>query len=108
MTKKDDSNTAENALPTMDQLRAMIDEVDRAIILAFGVRQRLSRNMGILKRSQKNAVVDPLREEEVKALWKKRAIEQHVRPELALMILDFLLSESRKIQEDLNNSTDAL
>jgi chorismate mutase len=100
MTKKDDPKTAEKKVPTIDELRAMIDEVDRALLMAIGLRQKLSKNIGILKKVQKSEVVNPLREEEVKALWKKRAVEQGVRPELALMTLDFLLSESRRIQEE--------
>ncbi len=99
MTKKNDSQE-EKKVPTVDELRAMIDETDRALLMAIGVRQKMSKNIGILKKVQKSAVIDPIREEEVKALWKKRAVEQEVRPELALMILDFLLSESRRIQEE--------
>ena len=86
-------------LPTIAEIRENIDEADEIILRALAARMKCAKHLKILKDQMGLKIADPKREEALKAQWKKRAAELGFAPELALMILDFILSESRRIQE---------
>ncbi len=86
-------------IATIAEIRAAIDEADSLLIRALGARFRGVDFLRRLKSMQKMRVEDPAREQQLKDKWKKEAREAKVPEHLALLMLDFILSESKKIQE---------
>lgn len=84
---------------TLQEVRRAIDDADEVLIRALGARLRAVAHLQTLKKSEKLPIEDPEREETIKAQWKDRAKRAGVSPELALLILDFILSESKRIQK---------
>lgn len=84
---------------TLEEIRRAIDEADEILIRALGARFRAALHLQKLKADGKLPVEDPEREEVLKSLWKDRAKRVDVSPELALLILDFILTESKRIQQ---------
>lgn len=83
---------------TIPTLRAAIDEADDIILRALGARFRAVHHLKELKRETGMQVESASREAELKSRWKKKAKELDIPEELALLILDFLLTESKRIQ----------
>lgn len=84
---------------TVGEIRAAIDEADSLLIRALGARFRGVDFLRRLKKIEKIRIEDPVREQELKAKWKKEARESKVPEHLALLMLDFILTESKNIQE---------
>lgn len=86
--------------PTIEELRLAIDAADEIIIRALQARFRAIEALHDLKSGAGMPVEDLGREENVKALWKAHAKALNVPEHLALLILDFILAESKKLQSD--------
>lgn len=84
----------------LPELRKAIDDADEIILRAIAARFAGIEQMKIVKAGKKMPVEDTKREEELKKKWKKRAKELGIREELALLILDFLISESKRLQSE--------
>ena len=84
----------------LSELRKAIDDADEIILRAIAARFEGARQIKELKKEKKIPVRDPEREEVIKSHWKKRSDELSIRQELALLVLDFLLEESRRIQSE--------
>ncbi|MDD5054755.1 MAG: chorismate mutase [Candidatus Peribacteraceae bacterium] len=84
---------------TVGEIREAIDEADSLLIRALGARFRGVDFLRRLKKFERIRIEDPVREQELKAKWKKEARECKVPEHLALLMLDFILSESKRIQE---------
>ncbi len=87
-----------NDIATLAEIRDLIDEADKLLLLTLGKRFRAVGFLRKLKNATGIRIEDKEREEAVKDLWRKRAKESNVPEELALLILDFILSESKRIQ----------
>lgn len=87
-----------SAPATLAEIRTAIDDADEIILRALGARMKAVKFLKALKQQAGMKIVDLKREEVVRATWKKRAEELGIAPELALIILDFLLSESKRVQ----------
>lgn len=85
---------------TIATLREAIDEADEILLRALGARLRAVRLLKNVKSDTGMRVESASREAELKAQWKKRAKELKIPEELALLILDFLLTESKRIQSE--------
>lgn len=86
-------------IATLEEIRDLIDEIDKILLLTLGKRFRAVGFLRNLKNATGIRIEDAKREEAVKALWKKHAKEANVPQELALLILDFILVESKRAQE---------
>jgi chorismate mutase len=84
---------------TVDEVRAAIDEADTLLIRALGARFRAVQFLLGIKKAGKMSIEDKARESQLKEKWKKEAKQQKVPEHLALLMLDFILSESKRIQE---------
>ena len=82
----------------LPELRKAIDDADEIILRAIAARFAGIEHLKIVKGQRKLPVEDLKREEQIRNRWKKRAAELGIREELALVILDFLLSESKRLQ----------
>lgn len=82
----------------MQEIRKAIDDADEILLRALATRFRAVAHMKELKRDAQMQIESSSRETELKALWKKRAKTYGVSEELALLILDFILSESKRVQ----------
>lgn len=82
----------------LSELRKAIDDADEIILRAIAARFAGVEQLKDLKKRRKLPVEDPKREAELKTRWKKRADQLGIREELALVILDFLLSEGKRLQ----------
>ncbi len=82
----------------LPELRKAIDDADEIILRAIAARFAGIEQMKAVKTEKKMPIEDPKREQQLKKRWKNRAAELGIREELALVILDFLLSESKRLQ----------
>lgn len=85
---------------TIPIIREAIDEADDILLRALATRFRAVRHLRDIKRQADIQVESPSREEEIKERWKAKAKELDLSPELVLLILDFLLTESKRIQSE--------
>lgn len=83
---------------TIPQIRAAIDEADDILLKALSARFRAIRHLALIKKDIDMQIESPSRETELKERWKKKADELGVPSPLALLILDFILAESKRIQ----------
>ncbi len=88
----------ENEHLTIPLIRQAIDEADDILLKALAARFRAIRHLKIIKNETEMQIESPSREAELKARWKAKAQELDILPELALLILDFVLAESKRIQ----------
>ena len=86
-------------IATLADIRDAIDETDSLLIRALGARFRSVDFLRRLKSMQKMRIDDPVREQHLKDKWKREAKEYKVPEHLALLMLDFILAESKRIQE---------
>ncbi len=83
---------------TIHGIRSVIDDADDILLKALAARFRAIRHIKEVKRETGMQVESTSREAELKDKWKKRALELNIPQELALLILDFILAESKRIQ----------
>ncbi len=83
---------------TIHGIRSVIDDADDILLKALAARFRAIRHIKEVKRETGMQVESTSRETELKDKWKKRAQELNIPQELALLILDFILAESKRIQ----------
>lgn len=84
----------------LPELRKAIDDADEIILRAIAARFEGARQLKVVKQERKLPVEDLKREDVLKTRWKKRAKELGIREELALLVLDFLIVESKRIQTE--------
>lgn len=84
----------------LPELRKAIDDADEIILRAIAARFEGAKQLKVVKQEQKLPVEDLKREDALKTRWKKRAKELGIREELALLVLDFLIAESKRIQSE--------
>jgi len=84
---------------SIEQLRAAIDDADEILLRALGARFKAVSLLHAAKKKEGLPSEDKEREAFVKNQWKKRARELDVSPELALLMLDFILAESKRRQQ---------
>lgn len=83
---------------TVASIREAIDDADAILLKALAARFRAVKCLAMLKSASGRAVEDTGREKELKAKWKQQAKKLNVTEELALLMLDFILAESKKVQ----------
>lgn len=83
---------------TIPVIRTAIDEADDILLKALATRFRAVRHLKEIKRETGMQVESPSRETELKEKWKKKSQELDIPTELALLILDFILAESKRLQ----------
>lgn len=84
--------------PTIAELRLAIDAADEIIIRALEARFRAVESLHELKTAANLPVEDTKREEQIKAHWKASAHDHKIPESLALLMLDFILAESKRLQ----------
>ncbi len=83
----------------LSEVRRAIDEADDILLKALAARFRAVEYLKQLKRAEKKPVNDPARELQLKERWKERARSLGLKEELALLMLDFILTESKRVQK---------
>ena len=86
-------------IATLQDIRAMIDMADEMILRGLSARFKGVEFLRRLKKLNSLRITDPARERELKDRWKKLAKEMKVPEPLALLILDVILVESKRLQE---------
>lgn len=79
-------------------IRRAIDEADDILLKALAARFRAIRHLRDIKKATGMQVESLSRETELKTRWKTKAEELDLSPQLALLILDFILTDSKEIQ----------
>ena len=86
-------------MPSIEQLRQQIEQTDSEIIEKLAARQELSKQIGQLKRVEKKAIIDPLREKNqfngYAALCEKHKLPYTV----VQQVFEIIIAHSRKIQQ---------
>jgi|GEM_PF-1309306 len=85
---------------TISDVRRAIDEADDILLKALAARFRATGRLKQLKRAEKKPVEDPERERQLKERWKERARLLGLKEELALLMLDFILTEAKRVQRE--------
>lgn len=80
------------------EVRRAIDEADAIFLKALAARFRAVRHMKTVKNASGISAEDLSRETVLKDLWREQARDLDIPVELALLILDCVLVESKKIQ----------
>lgn len=83
---------------TIPTVRAAIDDADDILLKALAARFRAIRHLKEIKRETGMQIESTSREAELKDKWKKKAHDLNIPSELALLILDFILAESKRLQ----------
>lgn len=86
---------------TIPVLREAIDDADDILLKALAARFRAIRHLRDIKRDTDMKVESPSREAELKQTWKAKAQKLEIPEELALLMLDFILAESKRVQSSL-------
>lgn len=90
----DDSREAD-----LDDIRKAIDQADRMLIEVLAARWKALGWLKMYKCKHKIAIDDLVREQSLKSKWKQEAKAKKVPEHLALLILDFILAESKNFQD---------
>ena len=96
--KHDDKKPAE--LSDIDELRDAIDQTDEMLLRSLGARFRATKLVGKIKRMYQKPIRDEGREEKMKEKWRQHAKTHGIPQPLALLMLDLILDESRRLQEE--------
>jgi len=80
------------------ELRAAITDADEILLRALSARFKAVDFLKDAKQKEGLPVEDRERESELKKRWKERARELELTEELALLMLDFILTESKRRQ----------
>lgn len=83
---------------TVADIRMAIDEADAILLKALAARFRAVKCLAMIKSESEMPVEDARREVELKANWKLQAKKLDLPEPLALLMLDFILAESKKAQ----------
>lgn len=81
------------------EVRKAIDEADSIFLKALASRFRAIRHLRTVKNASGIPAEDLEREKALKELWKKQAVALDIPIELALLMLDCIFVESKKIQD---------
>lgn len=90
--------TSDKEALTLEEVRSAIDAADEILLRAIATRMKAVAHLKAIKSAKGLPVKDPVRERILKSQWKDKAQALGIRPELALLILDFLLEDSKRIQ----------
>lgn len=80
---------------TLKTLRDQIDAIDSELVVLLGKRVAVARDIARIKKREKLPILDPNREEAIKAKVKKLAIEHEISPLIMEEIFQLLLDYSR-------------
>jgi chorismate mutase len=81
---------------TLLLLRQQIDSIDRSVLELLAQRMRVAAEI----RTFKTQALDAGREAEVRELWKATAEELDLSEPFAMTLLDAVLTESKRIQNE--------
>ncbi|MDO5846778.1 MAG: chorismate mutase [Methanocorpusculum sp.] len=84
----------------IEELRRDISAIDAEIVSLAGKRSAIAAEIGRLKAEAGLDVVDPKREEEVKACYRKGAAEAGLSPACAEALAEVLMEEGRRVQRN--------
>ncbi len=84
---------------TIAEVRHAIDEADTVLLKALATRFRAIEHLKVLKKELRVATEDSARERDLKMKWKEQAKTLKISEELALLLLDFILAESKRMQD---------
>ena len=84
----------------MKNIRQQIDQIDRKIIKLLAERMDLVKEIAKFKKTNKLAILDKKREEELKNNLKKLAEKYGLDPEFVNRLYSHVFTESRRIQDD--------
>lgn len=87
----------------INEVRSAIDEADSILLRALAARFRAIRHMRTIKNAAGIPAEDLARESHLKDVWRKQAVDLDIPVELALLMLDCVLVESKKIQNPLQS-----
>ena len=91
-------SSSDSAL-SLEEVRSAIDAADEILLRAIATRMKAVAHLKAIKDAKGLPIKDPVRERIVKSQWKEKAVALGIKPELALLILDFLLEDSKRIQK---------
>ncbi len=84
--------------PSLETIRSAISDADQIILRALAARFRAVEHLKEFKKVHHLPVEDLQRETLLKNQWKQAATVLNIPEELALLILDFILAESKRVQ----------
>ena len=86
-------------MPTIEQLRKQIEQIDASIIEKLAQRQELSKQIGQLKREKGLAVVDPTQEKKLFELYEYLCARYQLSPTLVKRLFKSIMIHSRNLQK---------
>jgi chorismate mutase len=84
---------------TLEQLRNRIDKVDAAIIEKLAERQKLSREIGLIKQQINREIVDYGREDQLIQRYKQLCMQYELDPVFVKELFEMIIRHSRGLQK---------
>ncbi len=82
----------------LKEIREQITEFDNQIILLLSQRLSLVPSLISYKKKFNLSIFQPEREKQLHSRYWKKAIENHINPELVRQIFELIIEETRKLQ----------
>ena len=86
-------------MATLNQLRERIKKIDSAIIKKIAERQRLSKEIGLLKHKTRKRIVDLTREQDLMEYYENLCVQYHLQPSIIKRLFKIIIVYSRKLQK---------
>lgn len=86
-------------METLEQLRDKIDQVDTVIIEKLVERQKLCREVGLIKRKINKEVVDYGREDQLIQRYKQLCMQYELDPVFVKQLFEMIIRYSRGLQK---------
>ena len=84
---------------TLAEVRSPNDDADEILLRTLAVRFKAVEHLRAIKREANVPTEDVVRENKLRDKWKKLSEKFKLRPEFALLILDIILVESKRLQD---------
>ncbi len=86
-------------MQTLLQLREQINQIDSELIEKLAIRQQLSREIGEIKLRQGMEVINPVREEELYALYETLSLQYGLEPTFVKTLFKLIIEYCRAVQK---------
>ncbi|MFA4831468.1 MAG: chorismate mutase [Patescibacteria group bacterium] len=84
----------------LKQLRKRIEKIDKEILKKLAERFAVAREIGRVKRERGDGVEDEKREAELRVFYRQTAAEFGLDADLVEKLFGFIISESKKLQDE--------
>lgn len=86
-------------MQNLKSLREKIQEIDAAIIGKLAERQKISKQIGEIKKQSGKTVLDEVRESELMSFYETLSLQYNLDPEFIKHVFKIIIDYSKKLQQ---------